>query len=206
MRLPRKKLITKRIQLIIIGLVIVCVAPILYAWYLHKSQPPTVPLLGGHGFHIKPPIDFTQMRLTNRWGVKLPHSQWQYNWVLLYVSTAPCDNSCHSMLEKMQIVSNGSQGRYKQPVDNLVLTFTSLGEQKLHDLMAHNYPDFLHAYIHLQTFKRLFNHAPELRRATFQGMLYLVAPDGKISLAYTMQASDTAISAGLNSLLTQQKT
>lgn len=203
MQLVPKNRVSKRLRLIIIGLVIVCIAPLLYAWYLYQTQPTAVQLKGANSFQIKPSIDFNRLPLTNAWGVALPHSQWQYKWVLLYVSTAPCDQTCHGMLEKMQIVSNGSAARYKQPIDNLVLTFTSLDKKALHDILAHSYPSVVHAYVHLRDFKRVFSHAPLLRQATFQGMLYLVAPDGKISLSYTTQATDTAISAGLNSLITQ---
>ena len=201
MQLGNKKLASKRVRLIIIGLVLVCVAPLFYAWYLYGHKPATLQLKDANAYQIKPAVEFTHLALTNVHGAALAHSQWQRRWVLLFVSPSSCADVCHGMLDKMQFVSQDSAQRYKQPIDTLVVSFSSLNQQKLLDLLVGSYPGFTHAYVHLRDFKRVFSHSPLLRQATFQGMLYLVAPDGKITLGYSMAALATAISHGLNSLL-----
>lgn len=200
-----KKSASKRVLIIFLGLLVIFVIPLLFAWYLYTTHPTSKSFVDKNGFLISPKVSFERLPIKNAWGVTLPHRQWRYKWVLLYVSVPPCEAECADMLAKMQMVSTGSELRYKTPVDAVVLTFNSADKEKLHDMIAYHYPSFVHAYIHLTDFKRVFSHAPFLREATFKGMLYIISPDGKISLGYTNQASANAMSTGLNALITQTK-
>lgn len=131
---------------------------------------------------IKPPIEFSNLRLYNRFGQLLPHSQWQNKSIIFYVTPLPCKHICQQSLSKLQKIY---KTYWKKPrLDLLVGTFSIFKDQHLSNLLTHHYRRVAHVYISKHAFLRVFSHVKSKRAAIFKGMFYLVNPQGKVIMDY----------------------
>ena len=131
---------------------------------------------------IKPPVEFSNLALHNRYGALLPHSQWWHKWVVFYVTPLPCNHICRQSLSKLQKIY---ETYWKKPrLDLLVATFSILKDRHLSNLLAHHYPRVVHVYVKRHAFLRVFSHVKSKRAAVFAGTFYLVNPQGKVITDY----------------------
>lgn len=179
----------------LIIVIVICV-PLSYTWYIYVSRHPIASSQSKNIYLFKPAVKFTDLQLINKSGVKLPDVQWKYKWILLYLAPRSCEQKCQMMLQKTKQAAQEAVLMYKKPIDMVAMSLYGYNDKEFKHILHKNFPNFIHVYVKSRNFNQVFIQHNIAKRARFEGMLFLVDPDGQIGFAFNNSANNADIYYG----------
>lgn len=174
-------------SLVISSFLATFIVPFLLAgWYYYFGSTQTKTT--NYGKLISPPLQVTNLSLTDPSGKPLDKKMMLYKWTLVYVSPLVCDKSCQNAIFYLRQIRTAT-GKEQLRVRPAVLTFSDEKPDPAMITLLHNrYP---------QTSHWISNSKQDLPK----GSVYIIDPHGNIMMQYPAGANPSAMLKDLNKLL-----
>lgn len=174
-------------------LLMLFIGPIVVAVSLYSSKSPWIEETVNYGQLIQPMLDFSQLKLKDAEDKALPTSVLSGGqWLILYVSKAPCAAVCQKNLYNIRQVWV-ALGKDMDRVQRVLITTSPQTTPELKKLLAKDYVGTEHFFTSAQQLDQFFAKTP--------GALYLVDPHKNVMMVYQADFVPKGLLADLKRLL-----
>ncbi|MBX9705408.1 MAG: hypothetical protein K5Q00_04070 [Gammaproteobacteria bacterium] len=191
---------TKRSRWVLGALCVIFGGPVVAAVLLYLWQPDWIDRTSNRGYLIDPPKQFESLQLRAASG-QAAKQFGQGQWVMVFVTPAPCADVCKQNLYRMQQVYKSFLEKDKPRIARLLLMYQPQADKGFSQWLAATYPGTSYLIVDSTQFKQLVSDLPSEQAALAQGVLYLVDPNGNLMMSYSADAQPKNILNDLRKLL-----
>lgn len=174
---------------VLIAIFLLFAGPVTIAWFLYSQGDISINKTTNNGKLLIPPLDMSQLSLTDTNNTPFDQKQLRGKWLLLYVAPPNCHKECKMNLYNIRQIRTAT-GKNMGRVNRVVI---SLSKQTDIDELIKSY---FKGTTHVIT-----NKATEQKLALRQGSLYLVDPMGNIMMSYAPKAPASGVLKDIERLL-----
>lgn len=158
-----------------------------------------------HGEQVKPPFSVSLLQLTNEDGQRLKtpvRSDKNARWTLLYFNPGLCEDACRKGLQDLRKVKT-ALGKNKESIQPVLLTYPSdlANKVAIKVILSENYPGTRHLTINEKNYTEVIRQHVHEDYAMQAGTIYLVNPQGKVTMTFEPGSKPAGILKDLKGLL-----
>jgi cytochrome oxidase Cu insertion factor (SCO1/SenC/PrrC family) len=186
---------------ILLILLLIFAVPLLLAWFFSSENDQLGQGTTNHGQLIQPPLNLSQLQLSDAQSQPITANAWKGRWLLLYANPGVCDAGCGKIIYYLRQIRTAT-GKDSERVQRAILSFSYPNQDlQLTKLLNTAFPGTLNWYTTSPQFRQFIHNTPNENLALTQGAIYLVDPLGNVLMTYQRTTDPMGIYKDLMRLL-----